>query len=461
MAHWCWWSAGESPFFAPNQITLKPHLTIVLHEAPPSAPLPHWERFIHDKKSARSSLHPDIDAVIATYQRKFWVGSEYQMAESAWSEVEKAHGLDRVFRLVFQEDRGVPPRLLQALKALDIVESVRSGKVGRSVLPIAHASSLSTRKSSDWSHRQIGLAAAHAYTQGHPEIIVAVLDTGVDVRHPELEGRLLRGYDFVDILAGTGQFFGDSSGPDDDPLDELVGHGTHVAGIIAAQGIAMPIGVAPRCKILPVRVLGAVRGGNGYVGAGLVDNINNGIKWAVDQGAHVINMSLGIAHDGGGLPHEEMIQYAESKGCTVVAASGNDGSPERYYPGALAHVIAVGATGEDGVPTSFSSFGKVTCIAPGQEIYSAHVTQKYAFASGTSQAAPFVAGAVALLYSLARQHGVRLSPSQVRHVLSHTADRHDTAVRGVKTGYGRLHVADALRLLTHKLQSSTHILDTK
>lgn len=442
-----------------NRSPVKPHLTLILNEAPPAAPLPHWERFITDKKSARTSLHPEVDAVFAAYNRKFWVGSEYQMAEADWSAVEKEHGLDRVFRVVFQEQQGVPPRMLAALKALGVVESVSSGKVGKSVLPIARASSLE-RKSSDWSHAQIGLAAAHAITQGHPEIVVAVLDTGVDLQHPELAGRLLRGYDFVDILAGTGEFFGDTSGADDDPLDELVGHGTHVAGIIAAQGISMPIGVAPRCKILPVRVLGAVRGGSGYVGAGLVDNINNGIKWAVDQGAHVINMSLGIPHDGGGLPHEEMIRYAESKGCTVVAASGNDGSPERYYPGALTNVIAVGATGRDGTPTSFSSFGKVTCIAPGEEIYSAHVQRKYAFASGTSQAAPFVAGAVALLYSLARQQGVRLSPRQVRYVLSHTADRTGGEVRGTKTGYGRLHVADALRLLAHKLQSSANTLDT-
>jgi thermitase len=222
----------------------------------------------------------------------------------------------------------------------------------------------------------------------------------------------------------------------------------------------MPIGVAPRCKILPVRVLGAVRGGSGYVGAGLVDNINNGIKWAVDQGAHVINMSLGIAHEGGGLPHADMINYAESKGCTVVAASGNDGTSERYYPGALSNVIAVGATGPEGALTSFSSYGKVTCVAPGQEIYSAHVQHKYAFASGTSQAAPFVAGAVALLYSLAREHGVQLSPKQVRYVLAHTCDRAGAEIRSIKNGYGRLHIADALRLLAHRLSLSTQILHT-
>ena len=437
---------------------MKPHLTLVLNKIPPSAPLPHWEGFIKDKKTARTSLHPAVDAVFELHDRKFWVGAEYQMAEKEWSEVERVHGLDRVFRIVLQEDKGIPNSLLKDLRALEEVESVHSGKVGKSILPIARGFSLE-RKSSDWSHQQIALAAAHAITQGHPEVIVAVLDTGVDLQHPELKGRLAKGYDFVDILSGSGEFFDDTSGVDDDPLDELVGHGTHVAGIIAAQGISMPIGVAPRCKILPVRVLGAVRGGSGYVGAGLVDNINNGIKWAVDQGAQVINMSLGIPHEGGGLPHEEMIKYAESKGCTVVAASGNDGTGERYYPGALSNVVSVGATGQDGEVTSFTSFGKVSCVAPGHEIYSGHVKQAYAFASGTSQAAPFVAGAVALMYSLALQRGVRLRPSQVRYLLRHSSERGGKTLKGIKTGYGRLHIADALRLLDHKLQSPVISLD--
>src|SRR5690606_16774976 len=116
-----------------------------------------------------------------------------------------------------------------------------------------------------------------------------------------------------------------------------------VAGIIAGVGLNMPRGVAVGCSIIAVRTLATLRTENGPAGAGIVDNINSALKWAVDQGAHVINASLGIKHTGGGLPHEDVIRYALSRGATVVAASGNDGTTEKYYPGALPGVIAVGA----------------------------------------------------------------------------------------------------------------------
>lgn len=435
---------------------MKPHLVIRFQSHAGIGVLPHWTRFIHEKLVAPTRIHPGVDAVFEDEGRAFWAGAEYAgSAVGGWTAEERRNGLDRVYRLILREEGDVHVRLLGRLRALEVVESVAVGEVGKVELPVARASSMS-RRSSDWSHAQIGLEAAHALTQGHPEVIVAVLDTGVDLGHPELVSQLMRGRDFVNILSGAEEFFGDTTGPDDDPADELVGHGTHVAGIIAAKGISMPVGVAPRCRILPVRVLGAVRNGNAFVGAGLVDNINNGIKWAVDQGASVINMSLGIPNAGGGLPHEEMIEYAERKGVTVVAASGNDGTEERYYPGALTNVIAVGATGREGQLTAFTSFGKVTCLAPGEEIYSAHVKQGYAFASGTSQAAPFVAGAAALLYSRAREKGKRITPQQVRYILSNTADRPGLEIRGLKTGYGRINLPDALRLLDYKLDTPTH-----
>ena len=254
----------------------------------------------------------------------------------------------------------------------------------------------------------IGLDVARAFTRGAPEVHVAVLDTGVNLDHHELGGKLLPGEDFVDLegLDTTG-FIGDFMGYDDVPEDE-VGHGTHVSGIIAARGIQMDEGVAPDCRIIPVRVLATMKSGNRLVGAGIIDNINTGIKWAVDNGAHIINMSLGIRHAGGGLPHEDVIRYALSKNVTVVAASGNDGSAERYYPGALPGVIAVGAVDQDGVVTPFTSYGaSITVVAPGTNIYSSFAHNTYAFASGTSQSAPFVTGAAALLHSFARKAGRR------------------------------------------------------
>jgi subtilisin family serine protease len=255
----------------------------------------------------------------------------------------------------------------------------------------------------------------------------------------------------VDIIDGHADFVGDFLGLDESPEDE-VGHGTHVAGIIAGAGIAMPEGIAPKCRLLPVRVLGAMKQGARRVGAGLVDNINAGVKWAVDHGADVINMSLGVRHSGGGLPHEEVVDYAKRKGVTIVAASGNDGQEALYYPGAFPSVIAVGASDDHGDVAAFSTYGRqVSFVAPGTDVYSSYLENDYAFSSGTSHAAPFVTGGIALLKSYARSKGRRLSDAQVKSVLKHTADKAGRGFKDRRAGFGRLNLADSMRLLAHRL----------
>ena len=214
----------------------------------------------------------------------------------------------------------------------------------------------------------------------------------------------------------------------------------------------MDEGVCPDCTLMIVRVLAAMKSGSRLVGAGIVDNINTGIKWAVDNGADVINMSLGIRHERGGLPHQDVINYALSKNVTVVAASGNDGTNERYYPGALPGVIAVGAVDNQGAVTPFTSYGaNISVVAPGLEIYSSFAHHTYAFASGTSQASPFVAGTVGLMKSYARQQGGTLSNDQITYVLRNTSDRVDSHLRNERAGYGLINLADAFKLLTHLL----------
>ena len=122
------------------------------------------------------------------------------------------------------------------------------------------------------------------------------------------------------------------------------------------QQVLMPAGVAPRCSLLPVRVLGAMRRGSQVVGAGSIDNIDVAAKWAVDQKVDVINMSLGVLHEGGGLPHAEVVAYAARHGVTVVAASGNDGQNAHYYPAGLPHVIVNGVVAvRDGTMTGARS----------------------------------------------------------------------------------------------------------
>jgi subtilisin family serine protease len=203
---------------------------------------------------------------------------------------------------------------------------------------------------------------------------------------------------------------------------------------------------------MAVRVLATMKAGERFVGAGVVDNIDPAIKWAVDNHADIINMSLGIRHVGGGLPHEDVIRYALSKNVVVVAASGNDGTNQRYYPGALPGVIAVGAVDNDGAVTRFTSYGaNITVVAPGLGIYSSFAHNSYAVASGTSQASPFVAGGVALAKSYALEMGHKLTNNEINYILKHTSDRVSTRLRDEHAGYGLLNLADAFKLLTHLL----------
>jgi subtilisin family serine protease len=432
---------------------MKSHLFVKLGERlPDDDDIPDWIEFIRDKSFVKESLLPEFDRVMRDAGARFWVTSEYKAIGpgEVWTPDEIRQGLDRTYRVILQNDYDLPANLIAHIRILPGVDGVHEVGVGEAEIPtqdFAIESSAGISRAGDL----IGLEFARALTHGDPNVHVAVLDTGVNLDHPELDGKLLQGEDFVDLegLDTTG-FIGDFMGYDDVPEDE-VGHGTHVSGIIAARGIRMDEGVAPDCRIIPVRVLATMRSGNRLVGAGVIDNINVGIKWAVDNGADIINMSLGIRHAGGGLPHEDVIRYALSKNVTVVAASGNDGTAERYYPGALPGVIAVGAVDQDGVVTPFTSYGaSITVVAPGTNIYSSFAHDTYAFASGTSQAAPFVTGAAALLHSYARRAGRHIGVREVTKLLRDSADRVDSRIRTERAGYGLINLADALKLLTHQ-----------
>lgn len=431
---------------------MKPHITVTVRRALHDLALPYWVDAVTQPQLRRDRFLPAVDAVFARHDLAFNATREYAPAGKEWSPQEIQSGLDRVYRLVLQTDSRIPRQLIDDIRLVPEVEHVRAGAIDDMDLrpTVAHSFAARTDRA---SRDAIGLDEAQAFSKGDETVTIAVLDTGVDLDHPEYRDALLPGNDFVDILNGAEEFIGDYLGADVVPEDE-VGHGTHVAGIIAGRGKKMPTGVAPRCRILPVRVLAAMSKEGRLVGAGLVENINNGVKWAIDQGADVINMSLGVRHSGGGLPHQEVIDYARRKGVTVVAASGNDGRQALYYPGAFPSVLAVGAADADGQVAEFSTFGDhVSLIAPGVDVYSTSLDDGYAFSTGTSHAAPFVAGAVALLKSFARAQGSELGDRQIKHVLKHTSDKVDRRFKDAKAGFGRLNLADAMRYLDYKLDS--------
>ncbi|MCW2831823.1 MAG: hypothetical protein JWP31_2515 [Aeromicrobium sp.] len=257
-------------------------------------------------------------------------------------------------------------------------------------------------------------------------VTVAVIDTGVRRDHPDLYGAVLSGYDFVN--PGT-------------PATDQNGHGTHVAGVVAARadngrGIA---GLARRARILPVRVLGAD-------GSGDTAAVAKGIVWAVNHGAQVINLSLASAFSDSA--SKAAVAYAISRRVVVVAAAGNSGcglfgSP-RTYPAAYDGVIGVAAITRAGAVASYSNCGSyVDVAAPGSEIVSTTISRpdrglgcptglRYCTLSGTSMAAPHVAAAAAILISRVG----RLSPSTVTSIIESTAD--DVGASGVdrRAGHG-------------------------
>ena len=366
---------------------MREHLIIKLKQ-PVAKNLSSWQHFIEDKSFEDFSLEQDIDSILKRNEVPVWVTEEYNKAKQTnWSPAEISNGLNRIYRLILRNYASVPQSLVDEISLLPQVEYAHKMEVASADIPRYEAHSVVKNQFPQRTLKNL-LNKAHRFTQGHSAIKIAVLDTGVSISHPELKHSLKSGKDFVNIIDGQNTFVGDFLGFDNDPEDE-VGHGTHVTGIITSIGNHMPKGVAPLCKIIPVRVLGAMKKGDGVVGAGIVDNINAGLKYAVDQKVDIINMSLGIKHAGGGLPHKEVVNYAKDKGVTIVAAAGNDGKHEMYYPGANPYVIAVGALDSNGQIAPYSTYGAhISFVAPGSNIYSTYLAHKYAYSSGTSQAAP-------------------------------------------------------------------------
>lgn len=257
---------------------------------------------------------------------------------------------------------------------------------------------------SQWGLTAIHAPAAWDTTTGSPSVIVAVVDSGCDLDHPELAPLLMPGYDMVDLGPNPTpqdgwRFEGDFAGRDDTPEDE-VGHGTHVSGTIAclSNNATAVAGVGWQTRIMPVKALTRmVRISDGRVtGVGSAADIAAALRWATDHGAHVINMSLGSS--GATTVEADAIAYAVGKGVVVVAAMGNDGTSNPSYPAAYPGVVAVGAVDSADHRASFSQTGPhISVAAPGVGILSTYLAGGTTTMSGTSMATPHVAGVAALI----------------------------------------------------------------
>ncbi|MFI7101553.1 type VII secretion-associated serine protease mycosin [Streptomyces sp. NPDC050161] len=314
--------------------------------------------------------------------------------------------------------------------------AVALGSAALAVLPAVPARADGIR-AQEWALEAIHAQEAWQTTKGDG-ITVAVLDTGVDASHPDLKGQVLPDRDLVGFGAAQG-----------DPA--WATHGTGMAGIIAGHGhgpgrVDGVLGVAPQARILPVRVIledddpQRKRARAERSGA-----LADGIRYAADHGADVINLSLG---DDSASAHPEpredaAIQYALGKGVPVVASAGNGGKEgnRASYPAAYPGVIAVTAVNRYGIRSRFSTKHWYAAVSgPGEQVVTVNPDRTYYEGWGTSAAAAFVSGSVALIRSVHPD----LSPAQIRQLLIDTAQDRPDGGRDDERGAGLVDPAAAI-----------------
>ena len=321
-----------------------------------------------------------------------------------------------------------------------------------------------------WHYPHIRLPEAWDITTGNPNVIVAVIDSGILSGHPDFQGKLVQGYDMISNASNAGDGDGVDSNPED-PGDRGLGdgsssfHGTHVAGTVAAatnnnSGVA---GVAWQSRIMPMRVLG-LEGGTSFdliqailYAAGL----ENASGQVPTQRADVINMSLG----GGGFSSSEAsaITAARNAGVIIVAAAGNSGSANQEYPASYDGVVSVAAVNQSNTRTSYSNFGQgIDVTAPGGDLdedadgngtpdgvlstigndRESSTTYGYRYYQGTSMSSPHVAGVAALMKSVAPN----MTPAEFDRVLSEGRISDDLGVEGRDNdfGYGLINAMKAV-----------------
>ena len=320
-------------------------------------------------------------------------------------------------------------RLVDAIAArlpVQAVNALRRNPRVRAIEPDGRVFAIDAELDNSWGVKRIGAGVVHSSLRG-AGVRVAVLDTGIDYVHPDRAANYAGGFDFVN--------------DDDDPFDDHQ-HGTHVAGTIAAQDNGSGVvGVAPDATIYALKVLGAD-------GSGSFSAVIAALQWAVEHGIQITNNSYGSSQDPGSTV-QAAFDNAAAAGILHIAAAGNTGTCEGTgnnvgYPARYASVMAVAATGPDDESPCFSSTGPdVVIAAPGVSINSTVPGGGYQLLSGTSMAAPHVAGTAALLLDkgVSDTDGNGRVNDEVRDILVNTAQDLGTPGRDTWYGFG---LVDAL-----------------
>ena len=465
------WAPNTSLYSLPGSMMLK----LQLGEAPEAIPAQMDVR----ARAAPPATKIDggvIDRLIRHYANGAHVTRVHSAAASLgrrgeqhrhFNDQEHVCGLSRTFRIDMEPGSPIA-NLVSALSEVSIVEyasphylcAVPFDGAPAAVTPVIDLEQA-------WQSRDlIGGREAMAYETGDVAVMVAIVDSGVAPQHPELEHRLRPGFDTVqlgtgDLAAGV-SLLGDLTRADNRPVDDFVGHGMGCAGIIGAIGEQIPPGLAGVCPMMPIRVLGAAKlvSKTEPVGIGAIADIDWGMKMAIDLGAKVLNLSFGTADlgldPGAAKPHADVVRYALQRGCILIAASGNSGKEEVYWPAGFDDVIAVGSVGLEGRPSPFSTRGAhVALCAVGERVATCGL-KGYQLATGTSFAAPFVTAVSALLVSRAQRRSYPLDGNDVRRLLVDTATPWpNKELQGY--GVGTLNAISALEALDREIDQSPSV----
>jgi subtilisin family serine protease len=462
-----WAAPGDRQYSLPTSLVVK----LALGEAPEHVPA--VRDVVRGAQTATGSIDGGvIDRIIGEKAGVFRAARLFDAARGSdrpgcghigYDSVEQATGVARTLILRVPSGTPVGP-LCETLAQIPAVESASPNYV--SVTPFDAVTPVGAAKGDDgWAaRRMVRMAQAHTIEPGDDGVVVGLVDSGISKNHVEFTRTFRAGFDTVrlesaDVAPGI-ELLGDHRRDDGNPEDHFVGHGMGCAGIIAAEGRAMPRGLGGACRIIPMRALAAARlpGKGAAIGLGASSDLDRAVNLAVNLGAKIINMSFGT--DDAALaphtpkPHADVVQYALARGCILVAASGNNGRETRFWPAAYPGVIAVGAATNDGLPAAFSTRGEhVALCAPGEQVLTTAIDDGYQYATGTSFAAPFVAGAAALLVARSHRRARPIDAETVRRILMRTAQPFSAGDQ-VGCGAGVLDAAAALAALDGELDSA-------
>ncbi len=315
------------------------------------------------------------------------------------------------------------PENVDKLKADPSIEYVEPNYIRKMKI---QPSSATTSTANTSSIQQSGIVKANSIYTGKSFTTIAVVSTGVDLNHPDLKGKLVTGF---------------SAFSDTDSAQDVNGAGTHQAGVIVASNPSAGVyGIAPSCKVMPIKVMS-------QDGEAKDGDLIQGVAWAIDHGANVVTFTVEGAKPSKAF--DDLIKYAYTKKVPLVVGSGDSASTTPTYPAASKGVIAVTSIDQGNTISSFSNTGDfVSVSAPGQNIMStsstknAQITPNYALLSGTSIAAAYVAGEVALIktkYPL-------LDMVAIRKHLELTTDDIGTPGPDNNSGFGKINVVKALSI---------------